>query len=78
MCGSKYRYLVGSRQMVPEAALQVMLIRRPPSIWPIWNPDPDPGQTDAAHSSTDKDLPRSVQSCNLCLDDMPPFPPGSS
>lgn len=49
-----------------------------PSIWPIWNPDPDPGQTDAAHSSTDRDLPRSVQSCNLCLDDMPPFPPGSS
>lgn len=29
VCGSKYRYLVGSRQMVPEAALQVMLIRRP-------------------------------------------------
>lgn len=37
------------------------------SIWSIWNPDPDPGQTDAAHSSTDRDLPRSVQRCNLCL-----------
>lgn len=44
------------------------------SIWPIWNPDRDPGQTDAAHSSTDRDLPRSVQSCQPLLDDMPPFP----
>ena len=66
--GPKYRYPVrfsanGSRRGAASDADSTTLS--------IWNPDPDPGQTDAAHSSTDRDLPRSLRPL---LDDMPPFP----